>query len=56
MLTVFMAGLVRAMIVLSIIPVSEIDDRIVALVFLVVLFLWDCRFHFCSAFRIMNLE
>jgi hypothetical protein len=40
----------------SIIPVREIDDRIMALVFLVVLILWDWIFHFGSAFKIINLK
>jgi hypothetical protein len=44
------------MIVHSTAPVSEIDDRIIALTFLVVLFLCDWLFHFGSVFRIINLE
>jgi hypothetical protein len=38
------------------IPINETDDRIIALIFLVVLFLWDFVFHFGSVFEIMNLE
>ena len=38
-----------------IIAVRETDDRIIALTFLVVLFLQDCRFQFGSVFSIMNL-
>lgn len=44
------------MIVHSIAPVSEIDDRTMALMFLVGLLLCDCLFHFGSVVRIMNLE
>jgi hypothetical protein len=44
------------MIVHSIAPVSETDDRTIALMFLVVLFLCDWLFHFGSVVRIMNLE
>jgi hypothetical protein len=40
----------------AIIPVSEIDDRIIAFIFLLSLFLWDFVFHFGSVFRIINLE
>lgn len=38
------------------IPISEMEDRTTALIFLVVLFLWDFIFHFGSVFRIKNLE
>jgi hypothetical protein len=38
------------------IPLREIDDRIMALMFLVVLFFCDFKFHFGSVFRIRNLE
>jgi hypothetical protein len=44
------------MIVQIIIPVKEIDDRITAVMFFVVSFLWDFRFHFGSVFKIINLE
>jgi len=44
------------MIVQAAMPVKEIDDRIIALMFLVDLFLWSFRFHFGSVFRIMKLE
>ena len=44
------------MIVQAAIPVKEIDDRIVALIFLVVLFLWSFKFHFGSVFKIVKLE
>jgi hypothetical protein len=44
------------MIVHAAIPISEIDDRIMALMFLVVLFLWDFVFHLGSVFKIKNLE
>jgi hypothetical protein len=37
-------------------PINEIDDRIIALIFLVVLFLWNFVFHLGSVFRIKNLE
>jgi len=38
------------------IPVREIDDKISAIMLLVVLFLWNFMFHFGSVFKIMNLE
>lgn len=38
------------------IPVSEIVDRAKALMFLVVLFLLNFRFHLGSVFKIMKLE
>jgi hypothetical protein len=44
------------MIVHSAAPVSEIDDRTMALMFLAFLFLCDWLFHFGSVVRIMNLE
>jgi hypothetical protein len=39
-----------------VIPISETDDRIIALMFLVVLFLWNFVFHLGSVFKIKNLE
>lgn len=44
------------MIVQITIPVKEIDDKITAVMFFVVSFLWDFRFHFGSVFKIINLE
>ena len=44
------------MIVQAAIPVKEIDDRIIALIFLVDLFLWRFKFNFGSVFKIMKLE
>jgi len=44
------------MIVQAAIPVKETDDRIIALMFLVDLFLWSCKFHFGSVFKIIKLE
>ena len=44
------------MIVQAAIPVKEIDDRISALMFLVGLFLWNFKFHFGSAFKIIKPE
>lgn len=44
------------MIVQIAIPLREIDDKIIALMFLVVLFFCDCKFHLGSVFRIRNLE
>jgi hypothetical protein len=38
------------------VPVNGFDDRIIAVIFLVVLFLWDFVFHFGSVFMIRNLE
>jgi len=37
-------------------PVREIDDKIIALMLLVGLFLWNFKFHFGSVFKIINLE
>jgi hypothetical protein len=36
------------------IPVKEFDDKIKAVMFMVVLFLCDFNFHFGSVFRIKN--
>jgi hypothetical protein len=44
------------MMVQIIIPVGEIDDRIIALILFVVLFLWNFKLHFGSVFKIINLE
>jgi hypothetical protein len=44
------------MMVQIIIPVRKIDDRIIALILFVVLFLWNFRFQIGSVFRIINLE
>lgn len=44
------------MIVQVIIPIREIDERIIALIFLGVLFLCNFKFHFGSVLRIMKLE
>ena len=44
------------MIVQPAIPVREIYDKISALMFLVVMFLWDFMFHFGSVIKIINLE
>jgi hypothetical protein len=38
------------------IPVTEINEKITAVMFFVVSFLWDFRFHFGSVFKIINLE
>jgi len=38
------------------IPVKKIDDRIIALMFLVDLFLWSFKFQFGSVFKIIKLE
>jgi hypothetical protein len=38
------------------IPINEIDYKFIALIFLVVLFLWDFVFHFGSVFKIKKLE
>jgi cellobiose-specific phosphotransferase system component IIC len=38
------------------IPVKEIDDKITAVMFFVVSFLWDFGFHFGSVFKIINVE
>ena len=43
------------MILQAAIPIKEIDDRIIALMFLVDLFLWSFKFHFGSVFKIINL-
>ena len=43
------------MIVQAAIPVKEIDDRAIALMFLVDLFLWSFKFYFGSVFKIMKL-
>jgi hypothetical protein len=43
-------------IVQTVIPVREIDDKISAAILFVISFLWDFRFHFGSAFKIINLE
>ena len=40
----------------TVIPVREIDDKISAVMFFVVSFLWDFRFHFGSVFKVINLE
>jgi len=45
-----------AMIVQAAMPVKEIDDRTIALMFLVDLFLWSFKFHFGSVFKIIKLE
>jgi len=45
-----------AMIVQAAITVKEIDDRIIALIFLVDFFLWSFKFHFGSVFKIIKLE
>jgi len=37
-------------------PVRDIDDKTVAVIFFVVLFLWDFKFHFGSVFKIIKLE
>jgi len=44
------------MIVQAAIPVKEINDRIIALMFFVDLFLWSFKFHFVSVFKIIKLE
>jgi hypothetical protein len=44
------------MIVQITIPVKEIDDKTTAVVFFVVSFLWNFKFHFGSVFKIINLE
>jgi len=44
------------MIVHIIAPISEMDDRAMALMFLVDLILCDWGFHFDSVLRIINLE
>jgi hypothetical protein len=44
------------MIVHITIPDKEIDDRITAVVFFVISFLFDFKFHFGSVFKIINLE
>jgi|TergutMp193P3_1026864.scaffolds.fasta_scaffold00870_3 hypothetical protein len=44
------------MIVHAAIPVKEIDDSAIALMFLVGLFLWSFKFHLGSVFKIMKLE
>jgi len=38
------------------IPVREIDDKISGVIFFVVSFLWNFRFHFGSVFEIINLD
>jgi hypothetical protein len=38
------------------IRVRETDDKISAIMLLVVLFLWNFMFHFGSVFKIINLE
>jgi len=43
-------------IVQTVIPVRETDDKISAVMLLVVSFLSDFRFHFISVFKIINLE
>ena len=43
-------------IVQAAIPVKETDDRIIALMFCVDLFLWSFKFHFGSVFKIIKLE
>jgi hypothetical protein len=40
----------------TIIPVREIDDKISTVMFLVASFLWDFTFYFGSVFKIINLE
>ena len=42
--------------IIAAIPVKEIDDRIIALIFVVDLFLWSFKFHFGSVFKIMKIE
>jgi hypothetical protein len=44
------------MIVQAVRPIREIEDRIRAQEFLIDLFLWNFKFHFGSALRIMKLE
>jgi len=44
------------MIVRAAIRVTEIDDKISALMLLVGLFLWNFKFHFGSVFKIINIE
>ena len=41
-----------AMIIHAAIPIRETDDRNSALMFLVILFLWNFMFHFGSVFMI----
>ena len=43
-------------IVQAAIPIKEIDDTIIALTFLVVLFLGSFRFHLGSVLKITKLE
>ena len=38
------------------IPIREIDDKIIALMLLVVLFFGSFKFHFGSVFKITKLE
>jgi len=44
------------MIVQAVNPVREIEGRISAHMFLIDLFLWDFKFHFGSALKVINLE
>jgi hypothetical protein len=44
------------MIVQAVSPMREIEGRISAQEFLIDLFLLDFKFHFGSAFKIINLE
>jgi hypothetical protein len=44
------------MIVQAVSPIRETEDRISAQEFLIDLFLWDFKFHFGSALKIINLE
>ena len=43
------------MIVRAAIPVKEIDERFIALMFLIDLFLWSLKFQFGSVFKIIKL-
>jgi hypothetical protein len=43
-------------IVQAAIPVRETDDRTIAHIVFVDLFLWRFKFHFGSVLKIMNLE
>ena len=44
------------MITQAAILIKEIDERIIALMFLVDLFLWSFKFHFGSVFKIIKLK
>jgi hypothetical protein len=44
------------MIVHAAVPVKEIGDKVSALMFVVVLFVWNIMFHFGSVLKIINLE